>query len=108
ELLIGNVYLAYRCYLVTRLRRVPDHADNRRTGRIRSRGELFAEWIPVREEPARQVLVDDRHAGSAGNVAIGKRAAGDQRNAHRGEILRADRARQRGLGLTDGAGEMHV
>ena len=70
--------------------------------------ELFAQRVSVREELAGQVLVYDRHTGRAGPIAIGKGAAGDQRDAHCGKVLRANGARRVRLRLAIGAAKVKV
>src|SRR5260370_41085422 len=94
ERVAGNGSLVVGRKFVGQLRRVLNHADDRRTGRIRSAVQQpLAHRASVREKLARQVLVYDRHAGRAGLiVGIGKGAAGNQRDAHSGKVLWTDGA----------------
>ena len=105
-LLIWNIHLTLGRQFVTHLRGVLNDADDRWTGpsSIRPR-EPFAQRAPIREELAGQILVDDRYFGSTGLIAVGKVAAGDQRNAHRGKVFRADGPRRCRLGFAVGPGE---
>src|SRR5262245_17928595 len=57
----------------------------------------FADWILGRPVAAYDLLVDDRHRKRAFDVGILERAALQNRNAHRGKIVRRSAAHPRHL-----------
>src|SRR5262245_53044917 len=56
----------------------------------RTEDEMAADRIPIGEESTRHRLVDDRDLRTAGRVRDGKFPPAEERNAHRGEIIRPD------------------
>src|SRR5262249_25488627 len=58
-------------------------------------GETLADWIDVVKYPVDQRLVDDRDRRAVGGVVVGEVAAAHQLNAHRTEVARARRLKQR-------------
>src|SRR5918996_3914876 len=91
---MGNVDLRLSLYLRTEMLRVADDADD--LAKIRSLGapeiQSFADWIFAWEETPRQSLVDGYHLRRLQPICGGKPAPVDDRNLHRLEIARADRA----------------
>src|SRR5262245_45444906 len=56
----------------------------------RTEDEMAADRVAIGEIAARHRLVDDRNLRTAGRVRDGEFSPADERNAHRGEIIRPD------------------